>query len=130
MRFRLYREHGALNSVPVFNAFEQGVKSLGHEIVSSNEDVAVIWSVLWYGRMAANREIYEKCIRENKPIIIIDVAKPIKKAKVTKNNTKCQFNLNFISSPLRLRQRKRIYSLLLCSQSLFISCFNSCFVLG
>jgi hypothetical protein len=34
MRFRLYREHGALNSVPIFNAFEQGVKSLGHEIVN------------------------------------------------------------------------------------------------
>jgi hypothetical protein len=73
MRFRLYREHGALNSVPVFNAFEQGVKSLGHEIVSSNEDVSVIWSVLWHGRMAANRDIYEKCIKENKPIIIIEV---------------------------------------------------------
>jgi hypothetical protein len=73
MRFKLYREHGALNSVPVFNAFEQGVKSLGHEIVSSNEDVAVIWSVLWHGRMAANRDIYEKCIRENRPIVIIEV---------------------------------------------------------
>jgi hypothetical protein len=73
MRFRLYREHGALNSVPIFNAFEQGVRSLGHKIVSSNEDVAVIWSVLWHGRMADNREIYEKCIKENKPIIIIEV---------------------------------------------------------
>jgi hypothetical protein len=73
MRFRLYREYGALNSVPVFNAFEQGVKSLGHEIVSNNEDVAVIWSVLWHGRMAANRAIYEKCIRQNQPVIIIEV---------------------------------------------------------
>jgi hypothetical protein len=73
MRFRLYREHGALNSVPIFDAFERGVKSLGHEIVSSNEDVAVIWSVLWHGRMASNRAIYENCIRENIPIIIIEV---------------------------------------------------------
>lgn len=73
MRFRLYREHGALNSVPVFNAFEQGVKNLGHEIVTANEDVAVIWSVLWQGRMAANREIYETCMRENKPVVIIEV---------------------------------------------------------
>ena len=73
MRFRLYREHGALNSVPIFDAFEQGVKSLGHEIVTANEDVAVIWSVLWQGRMAANRGIYETCIRENKPVVIIEV---------------------------------------------------------
>ena len=73
MRFKLYREHGALNSVPVFNAFEQGLRALGHKSVTDNEDVAVIWSVLWHGRMAANREIYEKCIRENKQIIIIEV---------------------------------------------------------
>jgi hypothetical protein len=73
MRFRLYREHGALNSVPVFNAFEQGVTSLGNEIVTANEDVAVIWSVLWNGRMASNQAIYEKCIRENRPVIIIEV---------------------------------------------------------
>jgi hypothetical protein len=73
MRFRLYREHGALNSVPVFDAFEQGLKSLGHESVTDNEDVAVIWSVLWAGRMKANRQIYYECKNLNKPVIIIEV---------------------------------------------------------
>jgi hypothetical protein len=73
MRFRLYREHGALNSVPVFNAFEQGLRSLGHEVVGKNEDVAVIWSVLWSGRMSANQEIYNRCRIANKPVIIIEV---------------------------------------------------------
>jgi len=73
MRFRLYREHGALNSVPVFDAFEQGVRTLGHTVVSENEDVAVIWSVLWHGRMLSNRAIYEKCIQDNKPVVIIEV---------------------------------------------------------
>lgn len=73
MRFRLYREYGALNSVPVFNAFEQGIKSIGHESVTENEDVAVIWSVLWSGRMANNQAIYNKCRAENKPIVIIEV---------------------------------------------------------
>jgi hypothetical protein len=73
MRFRLYREHGALNSTPVFNAFEQGLKSLGHESVTEQEDVAVIWSVLWSGRMAKNQQIYQKCRETNRPIIIIEV---------------------------------------------------------
>jgi hypothetical protein len=73
MRFRLYREHGAQNSVPVFKAFEQGLQSLGHESVIDNEDVAVIWSVLWSGRMAANYEIYSRCRNTNKPIVIIEV---------------------------------------------------------
>jgi hypothetical protein len=73
MRFRLYREYGALNSAPIFNAFEQGLKSLGHESVTDKEDVAVIWSVLWSGRMAKNQQIYQKCRAANRPIIIIEV---------------------------------------------------------
>jgi hypothetical protein len=73
MRFKLYREHGALNSVPVFDAFEQGLRALGHECVTDNEDIAVIWSVLWAGRMKANRQIYYECKNLNKPIIIIEV---------------------------------------------------------
>ena len=73
MRFKLYREHGALNSVPVFDAFEQGLRALGHESVRDNEDVVVIWSVLWAGRMKSNRQIYYECKNLNKPIIIIEV---------------------------------------------------------
>jgi hypothetical protein len=69
MNFRLYREHGALNSRPVFDAFEQGLESFGHKSVKSGEDVAVIWSVLWSGRMASNRQVYHS----GKPIIIIEV---------------------------------------------------------
>jgi len=73
MRFKLHRENGALNSPPIFNYFEQGLKALGHEIVNDNEDVAVIWSVLWNGRMAGNKAIYQNCKIKNKPIIIIEV---------------------------------------------------------
>jgi hypothetical protein len=73
MKFRLYREFGALNSKPVFDAFETGLKSLGHESVNEQEDVSVIWSVLWQGRMARNRKIYQACQENNKPIIIIEV---------------------------------------------------------
>lgn len=90
MRFKLYREHGALNSVPVFNAFEQGLKSLGHEIVTSDEDVAVIWSVLWQGRMAGNQSVYQKCRAEGKPIVIIEVGNLIR-------NTTWRICLNHIN---------------------------------
>ncbi len=73
MRFKLYREFGALNSPPVFDALETGLRMHGHEIVNENEDVSVIWSVLWAGRMRANRQIYHNCIQLNKPIMIIEV---------------------------------------------------------
>lgn len=73
MRFKLYREYGALNSKPVFDAFEQGLKSLGHESVRDNEDVAVIWSVLWSGRMKNNRQVYQHFKKLGKPVVIIEV---------------------------------------------------------
>lgn len=73
MRFRLYREHGALNSAPIFDAFERGVRATGHEIVKHDEDIAVIWSVLWQGRMANNREVYNQAKKRGIPVIIIEV---------------------------------------------------------
>ena len=38
-----------------------------------NADVAVIWSVLWYGRMSPNKAIWEKYQQLNKPVIVIEV---------------------------------------------------------
>jgi hypothetical protein len=73
MRFRLYREYGALNSGPLFDAFSSGLRNLGHTETSTNEDVAVIWSVLWRGRMKPNERIYQTAIKNNKPVIIIEV---------------------------------------------------------
>jgi hypothetical protein len=73
MKFKLYRTYGALNSPPIFDAFEIGVKTLGHEIVENSEDVAVIWSVLWNGRMMPNKTVYDNCIKQGKAVIIIEV---------------------------------------------------------
>jgi hypothetical protein len=73
MRFKLYREYGALNSPPVFDAVEQGLRRQGYDIVNDNEDVAVIWSVLWSGRMRSNKLIYDHCRQQNTPVMIIEV---------------------------------------------------------
>lgn len=73
MKFKLYKNYGALNSVPVFDAFANGVISLGHEIVENDEDVSVIWSVLWNGRMLGNHQVYQDCMKQAKPVIIIEV---------------------------------------------------------
>jgi hypothetical protein len=78
MRFRLYREYGALNSVPVFNALEKSIIKRGHTIVNDDPDVVVIWSVLWAGRMLGNKEIYNHCIANNIPVIILEVGNLIR----------------------------------------------------
>jgi len=75
MKFSLWRQYGALNSQPVWDAFAESVRLLGHEPVDNNPnaDVDVIWSVLWQGRMARNREIWLRAKKNNKPIIVIEV---------------------------------------------------------
>jgi len=75
MIFDFYGNFGALNSPPIFEAFEIGLKKHGHEVRhhSGDGDVAVIWSVLWYGRMASNYPIWQKYRNQNKPVIVLEV---------------------------------------------------------
>lgn len=73
MKFRTYRENGALNSPPIFDAFEEGIRRSGHQLSNDADAIPVIWSVLWNGRMAPNRAVYENAIKNKKPIVIIEV---------------------------------------------------------
>lgn len=75
MKFGVFRKFGALNSVPVFDAITRGIERKGWKVSESDlgADVAVIWSVLWDGRMQSNQRIYEKFKRMRKPILILEV---------------------------------------------------------
>ena len=75
MKFSLFTHNGALNSKPVFEAFAQGVSTLGHEVTYNNldADVAVIWSVLWHGRMSANKHVWDHFKKQNKKVIVLEV---------------------------------------------------------
>ena len=75
MNFSLYTNYGALNSPPIFQAFANGVKALGHEVSYNNDDadVAVIWSVLWDGRMRPNQAVWQNYRNAGKDVIVIEV---------------------------------------------------------
>ena len=83
MKFSLYTDHGALNSKPVFEAFAKSLVDAGHTVIYNEPyrvfdhydsyDVAVIWSVLWNGRMSPNKVIWEQCRLMNKPVIVLEV---------------------------------------------------------
>lgn len=73
IKFKIYKQYGALNSGPVLDALEQSILSSGNMSVDSGEDVSVIWSVLWKGRMLANRAVYEMARRQNKTVMIAEV---------------------------------------------------------
>jgi hypothetical protein len=40
---------------------------------SLNSDAAVIWSVLWHGRMAKNKQVYEHYRAQSKPVIVVEI---------------------------------------------------------
>ena len=71
----LFKSFGALNSVPVFSAFETGLKKYNFSVVydSMDADIAVIWSVLWHGRMSNNRDVWNHFRNLNKPVVVIEV---------------------------------------------------------
>ena len=83
MKFSLYTQYGALNSKPVFAAFEKSLKNAGHSVIYNepyrvmahydNYDVAVIWSVLWNGRMLGNKQIWDISRDFGKPVIVLEV---------------------------------------------------------
>ena len=83
MIFCLYTDYGALNSKPVFEAFAKSLIDAGHKVIYNesykvmdhynNYDVAVIWSVLWNGRMSKNKTVWEQNRMLNKPVIVLEV---------------------------------------------------------
>ena len=75
MRFSFFREYGALNSVPVFDAFAKSLTDAGHTVVGDDmhSDVAVIWSVLWNGRMAGNKPVYEYFTKTGRNVVVLEV---------------------------------------------------------
>lgn len=75
MKIAYFPNQSALNSGPVIQAFLDGCKQLGIETEagSLDADAAVIWSVLWQGRMRTNQQIYEKYRKLNKPVFILEV---------------------------------------------------------
>ena len=75
MKFSIFNKFGALNSPPVFEAFAQGLTKHGHQVVEHDmtADVAVIWSVLWNGRMRPAQQVYAKFRELRKPVVVLEI---------------------------------------------------------
>ena len=76
MKLEVWTQHGPLNSKPIFEAFITSLKNAGDEVIlntASDADVAVIWSVLWLGRMRNYKQIWQRYRQANKPVIVLEV---------------------------------------------------------
>ena len=75
MKFSLFTQNSPLNSPPIWTAVKSGLIKLGHIVDENNinTDIPVIWSLLWHGRMAKNRFIWEKFRSTNKKVLVVEV---------------------------------------------------------
>ena len=65
----------AQNSTPVIAAMLNSLRNAGIAARenSMDADAVIIWSVLWSGRMASNKQVYEHYRAQDKPVIVADV---------------------------------------------------------
>ena len=76
MKISVNTSFGSINSKPVFKAFIESLQNAGEEVFINNDnncDVAVIWSVLWQGRMMGYHKIWNEYQAKKKPIIVLEV---------------------------------------------------------
>jgi hypothetical protein len=75
MNIAYFPNQCARNSIPVMTAAINSLRHAGHVCVenSMNADAAIIWSVLWAGRMANNQTVWSHYRQQHKPVICIDV---------------------------------------------------------
>jgi len=75
MKFGIFDNFSARNSAPVFAAFRQGLDALNlaHRSHDLDADIAVIWSVVWAGRMKPNFEIWQYFRGQGRPVIVLEV---------------------------------------------------------
>ena len=73
MRIEAWPIHGPMNSKNIFKKFIDSMQKAGDEVIvdrETNGDVAVIWSVLWRGRMQSYKGIWDRYRNQGKPVIV------------------------------------------------------------
>ena len=77
MKISCFTNYGPLNSKKVFESFIKSMRAAGDTVLVNQDDgqcdVAVIWSVLWQGRMAKYRNIWDSYRNKNKPVVVLEV---------------------------------------------------------
>ena len=94
MRISIFPDSVAIAGRPVYQAFIDYIKNYTDHIIVENDfdaDCAIIWSVLWHGRMWSNRRVYHYFREQNKPVIILEVG-------ALKRNTTWRVSVNHIDA--------------------------------
>jgi hypothetical protein len=102
MKIAYFPNHCALNSKPVMQAFLSSCRR--HNITpvenSTTADAAVIWSMLWSGRMSGNQLVYQRYRQSNRPVFVIEVGALVRNVtwKIAVNNVTSQGHYGHLES--------------------------------
>ncbi len=71
----IFPSQSAHNAQPVLEALSKSMSAQGWKVQENNlqADVAVIWSVLWAGRMKNNQNVYRAFHDTGRPVIVVDI---------------------------------------------------------
>lgn len=90
MKIAYFPNQIALNAHPVLAAFVQGCRAIGLNVVPNQQDAdaAVIWSVLWNGRLRPNQVVFDHYRKQEKPVFILEVGSLVREKtwKLSVNN--------------------------------------------
>jgi len=77
MKVSFFTQNSSKAGKPVFEAMMKAVNEWKcNDSVVENDmdaDVAVIWSLLWNGRMAPNRAVWNEFHKQGKPVVVLEV---------------------------------------------------------
>lgn len=75
MRLAYFTKQCAINGANVLQSFLTGCRHLGVVTVENSWDcdAVVIWSMVWGGRMAQNRKVYDHYRSQGKPVFVLEV---------------------------------------------------------
>ena len=90
MKIAYFPNQIALNAQPVLESFVKGCRAVGITMVPNQHDAdaAVIWSVLWNGRLKPNQAVYEHYRKQGKPVFVLEVGSLVREKtwKLSVNN--------------------------------------------
>lgn len=75
MQVAYFPNQCSLNSTPVMQAMLTSLRGYGHTCVENSMDcdAAIIWSVLWRGRMQGNQAVYNHYCKLGRSVIVVDI---------------------------------------------------------
>jgi len=74
LRISFFEQYGAIGSREIFDSFKRGFLKNNVSVRSHDmdADIAVIWSVLWRGKMAQNKIVWDRYKKAGKSIIVLE----------------------------------------------------------